>query len=130
MLKVKSMVVEITRLLLGVLIAIFHRPLANLIMQQERALDSYFRRRGHVPVLGGVGKNRSARRQAEGRIIPETRIPAVSIARGGEKSVVRPANTTVWCWRSPLHSTRRSRRPLQTTSLHAMTIARTGAGCP
>ena len=40
------MVVEITRLLLGVLIAIFHRPLANLIMQQERALDSYFRRRG------------------------------------------------------------------------------------
>ena len=46
MLKVKSMVVEITRLLLGVLIAIFHRPLANVIMQQERALDSYFRRRG------------------------------------------------------------------------------------
>src|SRR5207253_8036665 len=31
----------------------------------------------------------------EGRIIPETRIPAVSRARGGEKSVVRPANIAV-----------------------------------
>lgn len=40
------MVIEITRLLLGVLIAVFHRPLACKIMQQERALDSYFRSRG------------------------------------------------------------------------------------
>jgi hypothetical protein len=40
------MVVEITRLGLGVLIAIFHRPLAIKIMQQERVLDGYFRRRG------------------------------------------------------------------------------------
>ena len=40
------MIVEITRLLLGVAIAIFHRPLANMIMQQERALDGYFRSRG------------------------------------------------------------------------------------
>ncbi|HEV3039205.1 MAG TPA: hypothetical protein VHA33_15615 [Candidatus Angelobacter sp.] len=40
------MVVEITRLVLGVLIAIFHRPLANTIMAQERVLDGYFRRRG------------------------------------------------------------------------------------
>ncbi|HET9363994.1 MAG TPA: hypothetical protein VFP71_03305 [Candidatus Angelobacter sp.] len=40
------MVVEITRLLLGVLIAVFHRPLASKIMQQERALDGYFRSRG------------------------------------------------------------------------------------
>ena len=40
------MVVELTRLLLGVLIAVFHRPLAARVMQQERALDSYFRRRG------------------------------------------------------------------------------------
>jgi hypothetical protein len=40
------MVVELTRLLLGVLIAVFHRPLAVKVMQQERALDSYFRRRG------------------------------------------------------------------------------------
>lgn len=40
------MVVEITRLLLGVLIAIFHRPIAIKVMQQERALDSYFRQRG------------------------------------------------------------------------------------
>jgi hypothetical protein len=46
MLRVKIMVVEITRLLLGVLIAIFHRPLAAKIMAQERALDGYFRRRG------------------------------------------------------------------------------------
>jgi len=39
------MVIEITRLLLGVAIAIFHRPLANMIMQHERALDGYFRSR-------------------------------------------------------------------------------------
>ncbi len=38
--------VEITRLLLGVLIAVFHRPLATRMMAQERALDVYFRRRG------------------------------------------------------------------------------------
>ena len=41
-----QMTVELTRLLLGVLIAVFHRPLAIKVMQQERALDSYFRRRG------------------------------------------------------------------------------------
>lgn len=40
------MIVEIARLLLGVLIAVFHRPLASKIMQQERALDGYFRSRG------------------------------------------------------------------------------------
>lgn len=40
------MIVEITRLMLGVAIAIFHRPLANMIMQQERQLDGYFRSRG------------------------------------------------------------------------------------
>ena len=40
------MLVEIARLLLGLLIAVFHRPLASKIMQQERALDSYFRSRG------------------------------------------------------------------------------------
>ena len=40
------MVVEVTRLLLGVFIALFHRPIANKMMQQERALDSYFRQRG------------------------------------------------------------------------------------
>ncbi|HEY1526700.1 MAG TPA: hypothetical protein VGH51_10715 [Candidatus Angelobacter sp.] len=44
------MIVEITRLMLGVAIAIFHRPLANMIMQQERQLDGYFRSRGvHLP---------------------------------------------------------------------------------
>jgi hypothetical protein len=40
------MLVEVARLLLGVLIAVFHRPLANTIMRQERALDGYFRSRG------------------------------------------------------------------------------------
>ena len=40
------MIVEIARLLLGVMIAIFHRPLASMIMQHERALDGYFRSRG------------------------------------------------------------------------------------
>ena len=40
------MIVEITRLLLGVAIAVFHRPLANMIMQHERQLDGFFRSRG------------------------------------------------------------------------------------
>ena len=40
------MVIEVTRLLLGVLIALFHRPIAKIMMQQERAIDSYFRQRG------------------------------------------------------------------------------------
>lgn len=40
------MIVEVTRLMLGVLIAIFHRPLAIKIMEQERALGMYFRQRG------------------------------------------------------------------------------------
>jgi len=44
--KLNAMVVEITRLLLGILIAVFHRPLASKIMQQERVLDGYFRSRG------------------------------------------------------------------------------------
>jgi hypothetical protein len=40
------MIIEITRLLLGVAIAVFHRPLATMIMQQERVLDGFFRSRG------------------------------------------------------------------------------------
>lgn len=40
------MVVEVARLLLGVLIAIFHRPIATQMMRQERATTSYFRQRG------------------------------------------------------------------------------------
>jgi hypothetical protein len=31
---------------MGVLIAVFHRPIAALIMRQERITDSYFRQRG------------------------------------------------------------------------------------
>jgi len=40
------MIVELTRLVLGLLIALFHRPLAVLIMRYERALDGFFRSRG------------------------------------------------------------------------------------
>ena len=40
------MMLELARLLLGVSIAVFHRPLAGKIMEQERALDTYLRRRG------------------------------------------------------------------------------------
>jgi len=46
MLKLAAMALEITRLLLGVMIAVFHRPLATTIMRHERALDVYFRSRG------------------------------------------------------------------------------------
>ncbi len=38
--------VELARLLLGVLIAVFHRPLSDRIMEQERALDAHLRSRG------------------------------------------------------------------------------------
>lgn len=37
---------ELIRLLLGLSIAVFHRPLANKAMQYERALDRSFRARG------------------------------------------------------------------------------------
>jgi hypothetical protein len=40
------MIVELTRLLLGVAITLFHRPLAALIMRHERTLDGFFRSRG------------------------------------------------------------------------------------
>ena len=40
------MVAEISRLLLGLLIALFHRPLADFMLQQERALVVMFRQRG------------------------------------------------------------------------------------
>jgi hypothetical protein len=40
------MTLEVLRLLLGIAIALFHRGLAGRIVEQERALDSYFRDRG------------------------------------------------------------------------------------
>ncbi len=40
------MLAEISRLLLGLLIALFHRPLADFMLQQERALVVMFRQRG------------------------------------------------------------------------------------
>ena len=40
------MLVEITRLLLGLLIAYFHRPIADFVLVQERALVIAFRLRG------------------------------------------------------------------------------------
>jgi hypothetical protein len=44
------MMLDLLRLLLGVSIAVFHRPIAVTIMEQERALDKYLRDRGiHLP---------------------------------------------------------------------------------
>jgi hypothetical protein len=40
------MMIEVARLLLGVSMALFYRRIASTILQQERVLDSYFRRRG------------------------------------------------------------------------------------
>lgn len=40
------LMLDLLRLLLGVSIAVFHRPIAGRIMEQERALDDYFRHRG------------------------------------------------------------------------------------
>jgi hypothetical protein len=41
-----AMMVEITRLALGLLIALFHRPIADFMLGQERALVILFRQRG------------------------------------------------------------------------------------
>ena len=40
------MIVDIARLVLGLLVMVFHRPLANFIMARERALDRILRARG------------------------------------------------------------------------------------
>ena len=40
------MSVEITRLLLGLLIALFHRPIADYILEHDRSLVILFRQRG------------------------------------------------------------------------------------
>lgn len=40
------MIPEITRLALGLLIALFHRPLADFMLRQERVLVVMFRQRG------------------------------------------------------------------------------------
>jgi hypothetical protein len=40
------MELEIFRLLLGLAIAVFHRPLAGKIIEQDRVLDAYLRSRG------------------------------------------------------------------------------------
>lgn len=46
---ISLMIVELTRLLLGLLIAFFHRPIADFVLVQERALVVVFRQRG-VPL--------------------------------------------------------------------------------
>ncbi len=43
------MVLEFTRLLLGLALMYFHRPIADYVVEQERALVVLFRQRG-VPV--------------------------------------------------------------------------------
>ena len=40
------MLIEITRLALGLAIALFHRPLADFMLRQERVLVVMFRQRG------------------------------------------------------------------------------------
>ncbi len=40
------MLAEISRLVLGLLIALFHRPLADFMLRQERVLVVMFRQRG------------------------------------------------------------------------------------
>jgi len=40
------MIAEISRLLLGLLIAFFHRPFADFMLRQERVLVVMFRQRG------------------------------------------------------------------------------------
>ncbi|HWR36591.1 MAG TPA: hypothetical protein VN622_12045 [Clostridia bacterium] len=46
---IQLMLVEVTRLVFGLLIALFHRPLAAFILEQERSLVAIARQRG-VPL--------------------------------------------------------------------------------
>ena len=44
------MVADFARLVLGLVVALFHRPIAHFIMEREHVLDSFFRRHGvHFP---------------------------------------------------------------------------------
>ena len=44
------MVADLSRLVLGLVVALFHRPIANYILDREHALDGFFRRHGvHFP---------------------------------------------------------------------------------
>ena len=44
------MVADFARLVLGLAVALFHRPIANFILDREHALDGFFRRHGvHFP---------------------------------------------------------------------------------
>jgi hypothetical protein len=44
------MVADFARLVLGLIVAMFHRPIAQFIMDREHALDGFFRRHGvHFP---------------------------------------------------------------------------------
>jgi hypothetical protein len=40
------MVADFARLMLGLIVALFHRPIANFILEREHALDGFFRRHG------------------------------------------------------------------------------------
>ncbi|HJX00937.1 MAG TPA: hypothetical protein VJ453_12285 [Terriglobales bacterium] len=40
------MIADFANLVLGLVVALFHRPIANFILDRERALDSFFRRHG------------------------------------------------------------------------------------
>ena len=44
------MIADFTNLVLGLLVALFHRPIANFILEREHCLDAFFRRHGvHFP---------------------------------------------------------------------------------
>lgn len=44
------MIADLARLVLGLIVALFHRPIARFIMDREHALDGFFRRHGvHFP---------------------------------------------------------------------------------
>jgi hypothetical protein len=40
------MLADVARLVLGLLVVLFHRPIADFILERERALDTLFRSRG------------------------------------------------------------------------------------
>ncbi len=49
------MLLQFTRVLIGLTIALFHGPLADFLRKQDRALGAAFRERG-VPVPGALPK--------------------------------------------------------------------------
>jgi hypothetical protein len=54
------MIIDFARLALGLMVVLFHRPIADFVMIREQALDDFFRSRGvrfPAPPSEGTARN-------------------------------------------------------------------------